>query len=70
MVGKIDIYFREKGYGFIVSLEGGRTTFFFHVANVVEGSPALDADVEFTPAPPNRGTTRLTAVNVRVKAGA
>jgi cold shock CspA family protein len=70
MIGKIDVYFREKGFGFIVSLEGGRTTHFFHVSNVVEGAPVVDAPVEFDVAPPKEGTKRSSAVNVRVNGGA
>ena len=69
MIGTVDIYNRERGYGFIISREGGRVTYFFHASEVLEGFPALDSVVEFDPAPAKKGTNRPSAVRVRVKAG-
>ena len=68
MIGRIDAYFRDKGYGFIVSQHLGRTTYFFHVANVVAGEPIRDAAVEFDVAPPKAGTKRASATNIKVGA--
>lgn len=61
----VDVYFPEKGYGFgsHSDQEGNRTKFFFHISDVVQGSPLPGAEITCVLI---RNAKGLVAKNIKV----
>ena len=53
MNGRITRYFDNKGYGFIRGTDG--EDYFFHISNILSGSPAQGMQVNFTAAENDKG---------------
>jgi cold shock CspA family protein len=67
MMGKVDVFFKEKGYGFLVSVETGRrVSYFFHVSQIVIGEPVPGAVAEFKVSEQPKGKKTPPAVNVHI----
>lgn len=67
MKGKVDIYFPERGFGFISTMESGvRTSHFFHISRVIFGEPVRDAEVEFIVTGVGKDGKTAPAINVKV----
>ena len=67
MLGKIDIYFPLRGFGFLSSYDTGiRTTHFFHISKVVFGEPTPGASVEFEIGEQEKQGKTAPAVNIKV----
>ena len=61
----IDVYFQEKGYGFgsYIDKDGSRIRFFFHISDVVQGSPLPGAEITCVLVKNPKG---LVARNIKV----
>ncbi len=55
--GHIDVWFKEKGYGFIHEHKDGRIVkHFVHVSAIYSGRPVADARVRFNPVTTEKGS--------------
>jgi len=68
MTGTIEIYFKNRGYGFIKHVDENRirTTYFFHIMDVRQGDPIPDSKCEFDLGPERKSGKTPPAINVRV----
>jgi cold shock CspA family protein len=67
LLGRIDKYFPEKGYGWLHTEENGKVVKrFFHVTAVMSGTPVVGAAVSFHPKTSEKG---YSAVEVEVFVG-
>jgi cold shock CspA family protein len=70
MIGTIEIYFKEKGYGFCkwTNTAGIRKNYFFHINDVISGEPVQGAEIHFDEQlDPTKNKSR--AVNVQIVNG-
>jgi cold shock CspA family protein len=62
--GQIDVWYRNRGFGFIHEHREGRIIKrFFHVSNIYSGTPVVGADVSFNPTESPKG---LAALDVEI----
>lgn len=64
MQGTVNIYFPGKGYGFINEVRDGKIIrYFFHVSQIISGTPKIGAPVKFDFISTLKG---LQAINVTI----
>lgn len=61
-VGKLSVWFDERGYGFTnVLRDGSVRRYFLHKSNILSGSPVKDAVVRFEPVSHPKGAIAAKA---------